>query len=125
MVTHLSSDILEYEVKWVLGSFTTSKANGGDRIPAELLQILKGNAIKVLYSIRGQIWKTQQWPQDWRRSSFHSNPTERKCQRRFNYHTITLISYVSKVKVTQLCHTLCNPWTTQSMKISRLAYWSR
>ena len=62
MVTHLRSDILEYGVKWVLGSFATSKANGGDGIPAELLQILKGNAIKVLYSIWGQIWKTQQWP---------------------------------------------------------------
>ena len=68
--THLESDILECEVKWDLGSITTNKASGGDGIPVELLQILKDNAVKVLHSICQQIWKTQQWPQDWKRSVF-------------------------------------------------------
>ena len=74
MITHLETDILESEVKWALGSITTNKAGGGDRIPIELLQILKDDAVKVLHSICQQIWKTHQWPQDWKRS-VHSNPT--------------------------------------------------
>ena len=68
MITHLKTDILEYEVKWALGSITSNKASGGDGIPAELFQILKDAAIKLLHSICQQIWKTQQWPQDWKRS---------------------------------------------------------
>ena len=73
MITHLKTDILEYEVKWALGSITSNKASGGDGIPAELFQILKDAAIKLLHSICQQIWKTQQWPQDWKRSvSFQS-----------------------------------------------------
>ena len=68
VITHLEPDILECEVKWVLGSITTNKASGGDGIPAELFQILKYDAVKVLHSICQQIWKTQQWPQDWRKS---------------------------------------------------------
>ena len=68
MITHLESDILECEIKWALGSVTTNKASGGDGIPAELFQILKNNAVKVLHSICQQIWKIQQWPQDWKRS---------------------------------------------------------
>ena len=68
VITHLETDILEYEVKWALGSITMSKASGGDGIPAELFQILKDDAVKVLCSICQQIWKTQQWPQDWKRS---------------------------------------------------------
>ena len=68
MITYLEPDILECEVKWVLGSITTNKANGGDRIPVKLFQILKDDAMKVLHSICQQIWKTQQWPQDWKRS---------------------------------------------------------
>ena len=83
MVTHLESDILECEVKWTLGSTTMNKASGGHGMPAELFQILKDDAVKVLHSIRQQIWKTQQWPQDWERSIFHSNPKERQCQRMF------------------------------------------
>ena len=79
MITHLEPDILEYEVKWVLGSITANKASGGDGIPVELLQILKDNAAKVIYSICQQIWKTQQWPQDWKTSVFISK--ERQCQR--------------------------------------------
>ena len=70
VITHLEPDILECEVKWVLGGMTTNKANGGDGIPAELFQILKDDAIKVLHSIFQQIWKTLQWPQDWKRSVF-------------------------------------------------------
>ena len=100
MIIHLEPEILECKVKWVLGRITTNKASGGDGIPAELFQILKGDAVKVLHSIRQQIWKTQQWPQDWKKSvfipipkvSFHSNLKE--CS---NYHTIALISHASKV----------------------------
>ena len=80
VIIHQESDILECEVKWALGSITTNKASGGDGIPAELFLILKDDTGKVLYSICQQIWKTQQWPQDWRKC-FHSNPTERQCQR--------------------------------------------
>ena len=74
VITHLEPDILEWEVKWALGSITMNKASGGDRIPVELLQTLKDDAVKVLHSICQQIWKIQQWPQDWKTFSFHSNP---------------------------------------------------
>ena len=79
-------------MKWALGSIITSKASGGDGIPVELFQILKDDAAKVLHSICQQIWKTQQWPQDWKKVTFHSNPKE--CS---NYCTIALISHASKV----------------------------
>ena len=81
VITHLEPDILECEVKWALGSITTNKASGGDGIPVELFQILKDDVVKVLHSICQQIWKAQQWPQDWKKVSFHSNPKERQCQR--------------------------------------------
>jgi len=81
VITHLEPDILECEVKWAFGSITMNKASGGDGIPVELFQILKDDAVKVLHSICQQIWKTQQWPQDWKKVSFHSNPKERQCQR--------------------------------------------
>ena len=81
VATHLEPDILECEVKWALESTTANKASGGDGIPVELFQILKDDAVKVLHSICQQIWKTQQWPQDWNKVSLHSNPKERKCQR--------------------------------------------
>ena len=82
IVTHLEPDILEGEVKWALGSIIKNKASGGDRIPVELFQILKDDAVKVLHSICQQIWKIQQWPQNWKRSvSFHSTPKEGQCQR--------------------------------------------
>ena len=83
VITHLEPDILECEVKWALESNPTNKASGGDGIPVELFQILKGDAVKVLYSVCQQIWKTQQWPHDWKRSVFifHSNPKERQCHR--------------------------------------------
>ena len=81
VITHLEPDILECEVKWALGSITMNKASGGDRIPVELFQILKDDAVKVLHLICQQIWKTQQWPQGWKKVSFHSNLKERQCQR--------------------------------------------
>ena len=81
VITNLEPDILECEVKWALESITTNKASGSDGIPVELCQILKDDAVKVLHSICQQIWKTQQWPQDWKKVSFHSNPRERQCQR--------------------------------------------
>ena len=74
VITHLELDILECEVKWTLGIITKNKASGGDGIPVEIFQILKNDAVKVLHSICQQIWKTQQWPQDWKSVSFHSNP---------------------------------------------------
>ena len=83
VITHLEPDILECEVKWALESITTNKASGGDEIPVELFQILKDDAVKELHAICQQIWKTQQWPQDWKRSVFNSNPKERQCQRMF------------------------------------------
>ena len=90
-------DILECEVKWALGSIIMKKASGGDGIPAELFQILKNDAIKVLYSICQQIWKTQQWPQDWKRSVFIPIPKKGNANECSNYHTIALISHTSKV----------------------------
>ena len=80
LITYLESDILEFEVKWALGSITINKASGGDEIPVDLFQILKDDAVKVLHSIYQQIWKTQQWPRTGR-DQFHSNPKERQCQR--------------------------------------------
>ena len=81
VITHLEPDILEYEVKWALENITTNKAREGNRIPVELFRILKDDVVKVLHSICQQIWKTHQWPQDWKKVSFHSNPKERQCQR--------------------------------------------
>ena len=97
MITHLELDILECEVKWALGSITTNKACGGDGIPVEIFQILKGDAVKVLHSICQQIWKSQQWPQDWKRSIFIPIPNKGNAKECSNYHTIALISHASKV----------------------------
>src|SRR5574337_614278 len=97
VITDLEPDILECEVKWALDSITTNKASGGDGIPVELFQILKDDALKVLHSICQQIWKTQQWPQDWKRSVFIPNPKRGKVKECSNYRTIALISHVSKV----------------------------
>ena len=97
VVTHLESDILECEVKWALGNITTNKAIEGDGILAELFQISKDDAVKVFHSICQQIWKTQKWPQDWKRSVFNpilKNGNTKECS---NYHTIALISHASKV----------------------------
>ena len=91
VITHLEPDILECEVKWALGSITTSKASGRDGIPVELFQILKDDAVIVLYSICQPIWKTQQWPQDWKRSVFISIPKKGNAKEFSNYHTIAHI----------------------------------
>ena len=80
-ITNLEPDTLLCEIKWALESITTNKARGGDEIPVELFQILKDDAVKVLHSVCQQIWKTQQWPQDWKKVSFHSSPKEWQCQR--------------------------------------------
>ena len=106
-MTHLECpDILEYEVKWALESITMNKASGGDGIPLKLLQILKDNAVKVLQSLCPQIWKTQQWPQDWKRSVFIPIPKEGNAKECSNYHTVALISDTSKVmlKILSLFH---------------------
>ena len=97
VITHLEPDILECEVKWALGSIIMNKANGGDGIPAGLFQILKDEAVKVLHSICQQIWKTQQWPQDWRSSIFILILKKSNAKECSNYCTITLISRTSKV----------------------------
>ena len=97
MITHLEPDIPECEVKWVLGCITTIKASGDDGILVELFQILKDDAVKVLHSICQQIWKTQQWPQDWKWSVFIPFPKKGNAKECSNYHTITLISHASKV----------------------------
>ena len=97
VITHLEPDILECEVKWALGSITMNKASGGDGIPVQLFQILKDDAVKVLHSICQQIWKTQQWPQDWKRSVFILIPKEGNAKECSNYHTTILILYASKV----------------------------
>ena len=95
MLTHLEPDILEYKVKWTLGSLTTNKARGGDGIPTELFQIQRNDAVKVLHSICEQIWKTQ-WPQDWKRTVFIPIPKKGNVKECSNYHTIALISHASK-----------------------------
>ena len=95
--THLEPDILECEVKWALGSITMNKTNGGDGIPVELFQILKDDAVKGLHSICQQIWKTQQWPQDWKRSVFIPIPKKSNPKEGSNYCTIALISHASEV----------------------------
>ena len=96
VITHLEPDILECEVKQDLGSITTNKASGGDGIPVELVQILKDDAVKVLHSIHQQLWKTQQWPQDWKRSVFIPIPKKGNSKECSNYHTVTLTSHASK-----------------------------
>ena len=104
VITHLEPDIMECEVKYVLGSITTNKASGGDWISAEILQILKDDAVKMLHSKKSvlhticqQTWKTQQWPQDWKRSVFIPIPKKGNVKEWSNYHTIALISHASKV----------------------------
>ena len=97
VITHLEPDILECEVKWALESITTNKASGGDRIPVELFQILKDDAVQVLHSIFQQIWKTQQWSQEWKTSVFIPIPKKSNGKQCSNYHTIALISHASKV----------------------------
>ena len=97
VITHLEPDILECEIKWALGSITTNKDSGGDGIIVELFPILKNDAVKVLHSICQQIWKTQQWPQDWKRSVFIPIPKKGNVKECSNYCTIALFSHANKV----------------------------
>ena len=97
MIIHLEPNIQESEVLWALGSITMNKASGGDGISVELFQTLKDDAVKVLHSVWQQIWKTQQWPQDWKRSLFIPIPKKGNAQECSNYRTIGLISHTSKV----------------------------
>ena len=101
VITHLEPDILECEVKWALGSVTKNKASGGDGIPVELFQILKGDAVKVLHLICQQIWKTQHWPQDRKRSVFIPIPKKGSAKECSNYRTVALISHTSKFSSVQ------------------------
>ena len=98
VITHLEPDIRECEVKWALESITTNKASGGDGIPVELFQILKDHVVKVLHSICQQIWKTQQWPQNWKRSVFIPMQKKSNAKECSNYHTIVLISHTNEVQ---------------------------
>ena len=102
MVIHLAPDILECVVKLALGGITMNKASGGDGIPAELLQILKDDAVKVLHSLCQHIWKTQQWIQDWKRSVFIPIPKKGNAKKCPNYHTIAPISQASKIMLKTL-----------------------
>ena len=106
VITRLEPDILECEVRWALGSIMTNKASGGDGIPAELFQVLKDDAIKVLHSICQQIWKSQQWPQDWKRSVFIPISKKSNAKECSNYWTTVLISHASKfrLKILQARH---------------------
>ena len=97
VITHLEPDILAYEVKWALESITMNKDSGGDGISVELFQILKDVAVKVLHSICQQIWKTQQWLQDWKRSVFIPIPKKSNAKECSNYHTVALIAHANKV----------------------------
>ena len=102
VITHLEPDILECEVKWALESIIMNKASGGDGISVELFQILKDDAVKVLHSICQQVWKTQQWPQDWKRAFFIPIPKKGNSKECSNYRTIALTSHVSKSKFSKL-----------------------
>ena len=99
VIIHLEPDILECEVKWALGSITMNRASKGDCIPAELFQIIKDDAVKVLHSICQQIWKTVQWPQDWKMSAFIPVPKKGNAKECSSYSTISLMSHASKVMV--------------------------
>ena len=97
VITHLEPDTLECEVKWALESITTNKASGGDGIPVELFEILENDAVKVLHSICQQIWTTQQWPQDWKKSVFIPISKKGNAKECSNYHTVAFISRASQV----------------------------
>ena len=113
VITDLEPDILECEVKQALESITTNKASGGDRIPVELFQILKDDAVKVLHSICQQIWKTQQWPQDWKRSAFTPIPKKGNAKECSNYRTIALISHFHALEKEMATHSSVLPGESQ------------
>ena len=119
VVTHLEPYILQYEVKWALGSITMSKARGSDGIPAELFQIRKDDAAKELHSICQQIWKTQQWPQNWKMSVFIPIPKKGNAKECSNYHTIALITHASKV-ILKILQTRLQQFTNQNSQMFKL-----
>jgi len=114
VITHLEPDILECEVKWALGSITMNKAGEGDGISVELFQIQKDDAVKVLHSICQQIWKTQQWPLNWKRSVFIPIPKKGNAKECSNYHTIALISQASKV-IHKILHARLQPYVNHEL----------
>jgi len=114
VIIHLEPDILEREMKWALGSITMNKASEGDEVPAELFQILKDDAVKVLHAICQQIWKTQQWPQDWKRSVFFPISNKGNAKECSDYCTIPLISHASKVMSKFSKPVFSNTWTVNS-----------
>ena len=118
VITHLELDILESEVKWALGSITMNKASGSDGILAKIFQILKDDAVKVLHSICQQVWKTQHWPQDWKKSVFIPIPEKGNAKECSNYHTIVLISHASKFILKILQAT-----TVHELRTSRYTSW--
>ena len=119
VITHLEPDILECEVKWALGSINMNKASGGDGIPVELFQILKDDAVKALHSICQQIWKTHQWPQDWKRSVFFPIPKKGNVKDCSNYRTITLISKASKVML-KIFHARLQQYMNHELQMFKL-----
>ena len=121
MITHLEPDILDCEVKWTLGSITMNKASESDGIPVELFQILKYDAVKVLHSICQQIWKTQQWSQDWKRSVFIPTPKKGNAKECSNYSTTTLISHTSKVML-KILQTRLHQYVNRELPDVRAAF---
>ena len=119
VITYLEPDILECEVKWALGNITTNKASGGDGIPVELLQILKDDDVKMLHSICQQIWKTQLWPQDWKRSVFIPIPPKNNAKECSDYHKIALNSHASKVML-KILQTRLQQYMNHEFQMSKL-----
>ena len=124
VITHLEPDILECKVKWALGSITTNKASGGDGISVELFQILKDDAVKVVHLICQQIWKTQQWPQDWKRSVFIPVPKKGNAKECWNYRTIALISHASKVML-KILQVRLQQYASRRSNCTELNSWHR
>ena len=120
VITHFEPDILECKVKWALGSITMNKASGGNGIPAELLQILKDDAVKALHSICQQIWKTQQWLQDWKTSVFILIPKKGNAKECSNYHTIAFISHTSKVMIKKFTKIGYNSMSAMNVQMFKL-----
>ena len=120
MAPHLELDILKCEVKWALGSISTNKASAGDEIPTDVFQILKDDAVKVLQSICQEIWKTQQWPQDWKKAVFIPISKKGNVKESSNYHTITLISHARKVNAQ---NTSSRDSTIHEPRTSRCSNW--
>ena len=121
MITHLEPDILECEVKWALGSIITNKASAGDEIPVELFPILKDDAVKVLHSMCQQIWKTQQWPQDWKRSVSISIPKKGNAKECSNYNRIALISHATKVML-KILQAIFQPYVNRELPAAQAGF---